>query len=116
MHGPFATVISIKQRYEGHARQVASVASGVRATLALGRFIIVVDEDIDPSDLRDVFWAITTRCDPAIQTEILREFPTSDINPRVPPIEGKVGLSLRKWSSMPADPTDGFRSFRRPMR
>lgn len=92
MHGPFATMISIKQRYEGHARQAAAVALGVRATLSLGRFIIVVDEDINPSDLRDVFWAVTTRCDPASQTEVLKGFPTSDINPRVPPEERANGV------------------------
>ena len=91
LHGPFATVISIKQRYEGHARQAASIALGVRTTLALGRFVIVVDDDIDPSDLRDVFWAITTRCDPAAQTEVLRDFPTSDINPRVAPEDRQAG-------------------------
>jgi 4-hydroxy-3-polyprenylbenzoate decarboxylase len=91
LHGPFATVISIRQRYEGHARQAASIALGVRTTLALGRFVIIVDEDIDPSDLRDVFWAVTTRCDPATQTEVLEGFPTSDINPRVPPEDREKG-------------------------
>jgi 4-hydroxy-3-polyprenylbenzoate decarboxylase len=91
LHGPFATVISIKQRYEGHARQAAAIALGVRTTLALGRFVIVVDDDIDPSDLRDVFWAITTRCDPAEQTEVLKGFPTSGINPRVAPADREQG-------------------------
>ncbi len=91
LHGPFATVISIKQRYEGHARQAAAIALGVRTTLALGRFVIVVDEDIDPSDLKDVFWAMTTRCDPATQTEVLKDFPTSDINPRVAPEDRRQG-------------------------
>jgi len=91
LHGPFATVISIKQRYEGHARQTAAIALGVRTTLALGRFVIVVDDDIDPSDLKDVFWAITTRCDPAEQTEVLKGFPTSGINPRVAPEDREQG-------------------------
>jgi UbiD family decarboxylase len=86
-HGPFATVIAIKQHYDGHARQASAIALGVRTTLALGRFVIIVDDDIDPSDLKDVFWAITTRCDPAVQTEIFRDLPTSDINPRIPPEE-----------------------------
>jgi 4-hydroxy-3-polyprenylbenzoate decarboxylase len=90
-HGPFATIIAIKQHYEGHPRQAAAIALGVRTTLALGRFIIIVDDDIDPSDLRDVFWAVTTRCDPATQTEILKDFPTSDINPRVAPEDRAQG-------------------------
>ena len=91
LHGPFATVISLKQRYEGHARQAAAIASGVGATLGMGRFVILVDEDIDPSDLRDVFWAMTSRCDPATQTQIMHDFPTSDINPRVAPEDRDAG-------------------------
>ena len=74
-HGPFATIIAIKQHYEGHARQAAAIALGVRTSLALGRFVVLVDEDIDPSDLRDVFWAITSRCDPATQTQVMQRFP-----------------------------------------
>ena len=91
LHGPFATVISLKQRYEGHARQAAAIALGVRATLGMGRFVILVDEDIDPSDLRDVFWAVTSRCDPATQTQVMHDFPTSDINPRVAPEDREAG-------------------------
>ena len=90
-HGPFATIIALKQHYEGHARQAAAIALGVRTSLALGRFIIIVDDDIDPSDLKDVFWAVTTRCDPAVQTEILKDFPTSDINPRIAPEDRAQG-------------------------
>jgi 4-hydroxy-3-polyprenylbenzoate decarboxylase len=84
-------VISLRQRYEGHARQAAAIALGVRATLGMGRFVILVDEDIDPSNLRDVFWAITSRCDPATQTELLHDLPTSDINPRVTPEDREAG-------------------------
>ena len=51
----------------------------------------MVDEDIDPSDLRDVFWAITSRCDPATQTQVMHDFPTSDINPRVAPEDRAAG-------------------------
>ena len=57
----------------------------------MGRFVILVDEDIDPSDLKDVFWAITSRCDPATQTQVMHDFPTSDINPRVAPEDRDAG-------------------------
>ncbi len=60
---PFV-VISIKQRYAGHAQQAAIAALGSRAGNYHGRFIVVVDEDIDPADLGEVIWAISTRCDP----------------------------------------------------
>jgi hypothetical protein len=34
---------------------------------------------------------VTSRCDPAVQSEVLKDFPTSDINPRVPPEERAEG-------------------------
>lgn len=66
-HSPYIEVISIRQRYPGHAKQAGlAAASGQRN----GRWIVVVDDDIDPSNLKEVLWAMTTRCDPAtgIQT------------------------------------------------
>ena len=34
---------------------------------------------------------MTSRCDPAYQSEVLKDFPTSDINPRVNPEERQQG-------------------------
>ncbi|OGQ83353.1 MAG: hypothetical protein A3F90_07965 [Deltaproteobacteria bacterium RIFCSPLOWO2_12_FULL_60_19] len=57
-------VVSIKQRYHGHAQQAALAALACRAGNYHGRFVVVVDEDIDPADLGEVIWALSTRCDP----------------------------------------------------
>ena len=65
-------VISIKQAYAGHAKQVGLVAAGCQAGAYLGRFVVVVDEDVDPTDLFDVVWAISTRCDPALDIEVIQ--------------------------------------------
>jgi 4-hydroxy-3-polyprenylbenzoate decarboxylase len=55
VHGPgnrVICVISLKQRYLGHAKQVASVAGALLIGGACtGRYIITVDEDIDASNL-----------------------------------------------------------------
>ena len=56
--------ISIKQRYFGHANQVGLVASQVNPTGYVGRYVVVVDDDIDPTDIHDVIWAMGTRSDP----------------------------------------------------
>lgn len=53
-------VVAIKQRYPGHAKQAAVVASQCHAGAYLGRNVIVVDDDIDPTNNDDVFWAIGT--------------------------------------------------------
>ena len=44
----FFQVISLKQRYGGHARQAAHIALGAREGGYLGRFVVLVDDDIDP--------------------------------------------------------------------
>ena len=59
------TTVSIKQRYYGHSRQAGLVASQCQASVYLGRYVVVVDEDIDPCDLQQVMWAIVSRTDPA---------------------------------------------------
>lgn len=63
--------ISIKQRYFGHANQVGLVASQVNPIGYVGRYIIVVDEDIDPTDINDVIWAMGTRSDPKRDMTVL---------------------------------------------
>ena len=81
----FLIVISLRQRYGGHARQAAHVALGAREGGYLGRFVIVVDDDIDPSNMADVLWAMATRCDPETSIEIVRGCWSSPIDPRIPP-------------------------------
>src|SRR5262249_60342111 len=65
-------VIAIKQAYPGHVRQAGLLAAGCQSASYLGRFIVVVDEDVDPTDLFDVMWAMCTRCDPANDIEFGR--------------------------------------------
>jgi len=42
---------------------------------------VVVDEDIDPSNLNEVIWAMGTRCDPAQDVEINRKCWGSRLDP-----------------------------------
>ena len=63
--------ISIKQRYFGHANQVGLVASQVNPTGYVGRYFVVVDDDIDPTDINDVIWAMGTRSDPKTDITML---------------------------------------------
>lgn len=79
------TVVSIRQRYPGHVRQAGVIASQCHAAAYLGRFTVVVDEDIDPTDMKDVIWAMTTRCDPVEDIEILRRCWSSPLDPIIPP-------------------------------
>ncbi len=86
-------VMSIKQRYSGHARQALMSAAQCHATAYLGRFIVVVDEDIDPTDLNEVVWAMCTRCDPEYDMDIMRRCWSGPLDPIIPP--ERKGFSSR---------------------
>ncbi len=78
----FFAVISIKQRYPGHARQAAYMAAQCQAAAChLGRYVVVVDDDIDPANLADVIWAIGTRTNPEKDIDILRNTFSSPLDP-----------------------------------
>ena len=64
--------VAIKQQYAGHAKQAGLIASQCHAGAYANRFVVVVDDDIDPADMDQVVWAMCTRCDPRDGMEILR--------------------------------------------
>jgi len=53
----------------------------------------VVDDDIDPSNLFDVVWAMSTRCDAAEDIEIIRKCWSGPLDPVIP--QGKKGYNSR---------------------
>jgi 4-hydroxy-3-polyprenylbenzoate decarboxylase len=75
------TVVALRQRYDGHAKRAALIAA---ANSYMGRFVVVVDDDVDPSNLADVMWAVTTRCEPSEQIDIVRNAWSSALDPRIP--------------------------------
>jgi len=78
-------VVSIKQMYAGHSRQAAHAVLGSRSGGYHGRFIILVDDDVDPSNPSDVLWAVGTRCDPATSFEVANSCWSTPIDPRIAP-------------------------------
>lgn len=84
--GLYMPVISIKQMYPGHAKQTALAAAASRAIgYHEGRFIIVVDDDIDPFNISEVLWALGTRCDPETQIDIERGCWSTPLDPTISP-------------------------------
>jgi 3-polyprenyl-4-hydroxybenzoate decarboxylase len=57
----------------------------------MGRIVVVVDDDVDPSNLVDVMWAVATRCEPADSIDIVRNAWSSALDPRIPPEEKRRG-------------------------
>lgn len=83
--------ISIKQRYPGHARQAGHVAAMCHVGAYAGKYIVVVDEDIDASDLQAVIWAMVTRSDPAESIDIIRRAWSTPLDPRISPDDKAQG-------------------------
>src|SRR5205807_2523610 len=67
------TVIQIRQRYPGHARNALHVASNCLGGAYAGKWTVVVDEDIDAGDLDQVLWAMSTRFDPASDIDLIQK-------------------------------------------
>ena len=84
-------VISVKQMYIGHAKQVALASAGNRSLAYLCKWIIVVDDDIDPSNIKEVLWALCTRCEPTEDIDIERGCWGSALDARLPPEKRAIG-------------------------
>ena len=79
------TALSIKQRYGGHAKQAGLIASQCRVGAYAGKFVVVVDDDIDVTNLEEVMWAVSTRCDPAASIDIVRNAWSTPLDPSISP-------------------------------
>jgi UbiD family decarboxylase len=84
-------VVSLKQRYAGHAKQALLSMAGYRSGASMYRYYVVVDDDIDPSNLEEVVWAMSTRVDPGSSVEIIHDAWTSDLDPRLSPDQRAQG-------------------------
>lgn len=84
------TVISMKQLHPGEPKRAALVAAASRLG-DFSRFVVVVDEDIDPSNSAEVLWAMSSRCEPSDCIDIVKSRTVDGIDARIPPDERKAG-------------------------
>ena len=75
-------IVSVKQSYPGHATEVGHVASQTRAGAYAGRYVVVVDDDINPYDMDDVMWAVCTRSEP-VEMDIIKKAWSTPLDPRI---------------------------------
>ena len=86
-------IISIKKRYPGQAKKVMMGLWGL-GQLALTKFFVVVDDDVNVHDMDEVLWAVTTRADPARDSIIIDRTPTDTLDPSSPLVNlgSKLGI------------------------
>lgn len=107
--GRLFVAVAIEQRYPGHARQVGTLAAQLPAAAYMNRYVVVVDHDIDPADLDEVIWAVSTRTDPEQDIEILRRTRGSRLDPMLadgaPPFNSRAVIdACRPWERLATFP------------
>ena len=83
--------VSIEQKYPGHSRQAGHVAAMCHVGAYAGRYVIVVDDDIDVTNLEEVMWAMSTRSDPESSIDIIKRAWSTLLDPRISPADKKAG-------------------------
>jgi 4-hydroxy-3-polyprenylbenzoate decarboxylase len=83
--------VSITQRYPGHAMQAGHIACQCHVGAYAGKYVIVVDDDIDVSNLDELMWAMLTRSDPATSIDIVHNAWSTPLDPRISPEEKAKG-------------------------
>jgi 4-hydroxy-3-polyprenylbenzoate decarboxylase len=81
------TVLSLEQRHAGHAAQALALAAQVPGGAYYTKWIIAVDDDIDPTDMDQVIWAMASRCHPIDDIDILRNTWSTWLDPTQNPPE-----------------------------
>ena len=93
-------IISMKKQYPGHAKRVMMGAWSFLRQFMYTKFVIVVDDDVNARDWKDVIWAMTTRMDPGRDTTIIDNTPIDylDFASPVSGLGSKMGLdATNKW-------------------
>jgi 4-hydroxy-3-polyprenylbenzoate decarboxylase len=105
-------VASLKKQYPGHAKRVMFGIWSFLRQFMYTKFIVVVDEDIDIRDWKEVVWALSTRVDPARDTLIVENTPIDylDFSSPVAGLGSKMGIdATSKW------PGETSRTWGRPI-
>ena len=93
-------VISIRKQYPGHAKRVMFGIWSILRQFMYTKFLVIVDDDINTRDWKEVVWAMTTRMDPVRDTVLVENTPIDylDFASPVSGLGGKMGLdATNKW-------------------
>jgi len=87
-------LVSIRKHYPGHARRIMFGVWSWLRQFTYTKTIIVVDDDIDLRDWKQVLWAISTRADPVRDTVLVDRTPIDylDFASPIPGLGGKMGI------------------------
>lgn len=109
-------IVQIKKHYEGQPKQIAAALWGSNASSHRYKFVVVVDDDIDPGDYEAVDWAINYRVDPGSDDIVVfRSTFGSALDPSTLLEHRQLSeLGAGLWNRMLIDATRTWRFPRRP--
>ena len=93
-------VVAIKKAYPGHAKRVMMAVWSYLRQFMYTKWVIVVDDDIDARDWKQVIWALSTRMDPARDITLIENTPIDYLDFASPEsgLGSKIGLdATTKW-------------------
>ncbi|VVE11117.1 3-octaprenyl-4-hydroxybenzoate carboxy-lyase [Pandoraea eparura] len=93
-------IVKMKKAYPGHAKRVMFGVWSFLRQFMYTKFIVVVDEDVDILDWKEVIWAITTRVDPTRDTTLVDQTPIDYLDFASPTagLGSKMGIdATNKW-------------------
>ncbi len=105
-------VVSIRKQYPGHAKRIMLGIWSFLRQFMYTKFVIVVDDDVNTRDWKDVIWAMTTRMDPVRDTVMIENTPIDylDFASPVSGLGSKMGFdATNKW------PGETTREWGRPL-
>jgi 4-hydroxy-3-polyprenylbenzoate decarboxylase len=87
-------VVAMKKAYPGHAKRVMMAVWSYLRQFMYTKWVIVVDDDINARDWKDVMWAISTRMDPARDITVIENTPIDYLDFASPQsgLGSKIGL------------------------
>src|ERR1700754_1674653 len=93
-------VVSMKKAFPGHAKRVMMAVWSYLRQFMYTKWVIVVDDDVDARNWKDVVWAIATRMDPALDITTIEGTPIDYLDFASPEsgLGSKIGLDApNKW-------------------
>jgi len=83
--GNCMAVVSLRQMYPGHVSQALALTAQCPTASYYTKWIVAVDDDVDPTNFDEVIWALSTRCNPADDLEVMRKTMSFRADPSLAP-------------------------------
>jgi 4-hydroxybenzoate decarboxylase len=104
----FIIIVSTKLRYGGFAKAVGLRVMSMAHGLGYAKIVIVVDEDVDPFDMKRVMWAMSTKVNPAGDVIILPNMCIDVLDPASEPLGISHKMVIDATTPVPPDNRGNF--------